>query len=65
MSQRQKNLLWLKDVLEHLSVCQQQLEWARDDEAVLVLTESMLTDLERCKQLCETLRRRTSQRSVV
>ncbi len=65
MSQRQTNLLWLKDLLEHLTACQQQLEWAEDGETVFVLTESMLADLERCKHLCETIRRRSSVRSHV
>src|SRR5258708_4156743 len=27
MSQREANLLWLRDILEHLKDCQQQLEW--------------------------------------
>src|SRR5262249_52145378 len=63
MSQRQTNLLWLKDLLEHLTPCQQQLEWAEDNETVCVLTESMLSDLERCKRLCEAIRRRASSQS--
>ena len=29
MSQRESNLLWLKDMLEHLLACQRQLEWRR------------------------------------
>ncbi|HLJ96798.1 MAG TPA: hypothetical protein VKU02_26730 [Gemmataceae bacterium] len=60
MSQRDHNLLWLKDTLEHLRTCQQQLEWAKDAEAVQVLTETMLRDLERCRRLCETLHERAS-----
>ena len=64
MSQRQTNLLWLKDLLEHLTGCQQQLEWAEDGEAVIVLTESMLNDLERCKRLCEAIRRRAETQSL-
>ena len=32
MSQREANLLWLKDMLDHLTTCQQQLEWAQDAE---------------------------------
>jgi hypothetical protein len=65
MSQRLKNLLWLKDILEHLSACQQQLEWAEDGDTVFVLTESMLADLDRCKRLCEAIQRRSSARSPV
>lgn len=58
MSQREMNLLWLKDTLEHLVGCQEQLEWARDSETVRVLTQSMLRDLECCRRLCEALHRR-------
>ena len=60
MSQRENNLLWLKDTLEHLLTCQQQLEWAKDGDAVHVLTETMLRDLECCKRICESLHHRAS-----
>lgn len=63
MNQRETNLLWMKDILEHLRGCQQQLEWAEDNETVRVLTESMVADLERCKRLCESLNRRAAQRT--
>ena len=49
MSQRESNLLWLKDMLEHLSACQQQLEWTADAETIRVLTEAMLRDLDCCR----------------
>ncbi|HKB34907.1 MAG TPA: hypothetical protein VKD72_00540 [Gemmataceae bacterium] len=65
MSQRESNLLWLKDLLEHLTACKQQLEWAEDNETIRVLTETMLADLDRCKRLCETMHRRTTQHSTV
>jgi hypothetical protein len=64
MSQRESNLLWLKDVIEHLSACRQQLEWAEDSETVRVLTETMMRDLECCRRLCEGLRRRQRQQQV-
>jgi hypothetical protein len=57
MSQRQSNLLWLKDLLEHLRACQKQLEWAEDRETVHGLTDAMLRDLESCRRLCESLKR--------
>ena len=57
MSQRDSNLLWLKDLLAHLSSCQKQLQWAEDADAVHVITESMLRDLECCRRLCEKLNR--------
>jgi hypothetical protein len=65
MSQRQTNLLWLKDLLEHLTACRQQLEWAEDSETVRVLTESMLADLDRCKRLCDALHRRSAAQPCV
>ena len=60
MSQRENNLLWLKDTLEHLKTCQQQLQWAENAQAVHVLTETMLRDLECCRRICETLHDRAS-----
>jgi hypothetical protein len=65
MSQRDSNLLWLKDMLDHLSNCQQQLTWAEDAETVSVLTETMLRDLDCCRRLCESLGRRARLRVAV
>ena len=59
MSQREANLLWLKDMLEHLTACQRQLEWATDKETIRLLTETMLRELERCQRLCELLHQRS------
>jgi hypothetical protein len=57
MSPRETNLLWLRDLLEHLASCQKQLEWAEDGESITVLTDAMLRDLERCQRLCEAIQR--------
>jgi len=65
MSQRDSNLLWLKDVLEHLTTCQQQLTWAEDAETVQLLTETMIRDLECCRRLCESMHRRASLQHAV
>lgn len=65
MSQRESNLLWLKDLLEHLSASQERLQWARDAEIIHVLTESMMRDLECCRRLCETLDRRSHLEAAV
>jgi hypothetical protein len=65
MSQRESNLLWLRDILEHLSAARQQLEWTEDQETIRVVTENMLRDLERCQRLCESLRQKPSVRSAV
>jgi len=61
MSQRETNLLWLRDTLEHLAANQQLLEWAEDPDAIRMLTEAMLRDLERCQQVCKTLYQRSLQ----
>jgi hypothetical protein len=58
MSQRDANMLCLRDTLEHLSANQQRLEWMEDPEAIRLLTETMVRDLVRCQRLCEGLRRR-------
>lgn len=55
MSRRDSNLLWLKDLLEHLCATRQQLEWADEAETVQVLTEAMIRDLNCCRRLCATL----------
>jgi hypothetical protein len=65
VSQRDTNLLWLKDMLDHLSACRKQLEWAESPEAVQVITETMLRDLESCRRLCESLRRRSAPQPAV
>jgi hypothetical protein len=65
MSQRETNLLWLKDTLEQLTATQQQLEWTSDPETNRVLTEAMIRDLERCTRLCSALQRRSYQTIAV
>jgi hypothetical protein len=60
MSQRETNLLWLKDMLNQLTACQQQLQWAEDPATIEVLTEAMLRDLDCCRRLCDNLRRRAT-----
>ncbi|MHB1424152.1 MAG: hypothetical protein ACYC3I_13330 [Gemmataceae bacterium] len=64
MSQRDANMLCLRDTLEHLSVNQQRLEWTEDAEALHLLTQNMIRDLVRCQRLCESLRQRCSLERV-
>jgi len=56
MRNRQSTLLWMKDLIEHLSKCHDQLEWAADGHTETFLTETMLVDLHECQRLCEQLR---------
>lgn len=64
MSQRDANILCLRDTLEHLAVNQQRLEWTEDADAVHLLTENIMRDLRRCQRLCESLRRHCSLEPV-
>jgi hypothetical protein len=65
MSQRDANILWLKDLLGHLGSCQRQLEWAEDSETVRLVTENMLRDLDSCRRICDSLRRRLESTAAV
>ena len=65
MSRRESNILWLRDMLEHLTACRDRLEWAEDPESARLITETMLRDLERCQRLCESLLHRPSVRQAV
>ncbi len=56
MRNRRHTLLWMKDLIEHLSRCHDQLEWTSDDETQSFLAEAMLGDLDQCQRLCEQLR---------
>jgi hypothetical protein len=65
MSQRDSNLLWLKDIIEHLGECRQQLQWTQDVDTVHVVTETMLRDLECCRRICEALHRQAALQHAV
>jgi hypothetical protein len=56
MRNRRHTLLWMKDLIEHLSQCHDQLQWTNDDATQSFLTEAMLGDLDQCQKLCEQLR---------
>ena len=61
MGHRETTMLWLRDSLEHLTNTRQQLEWTEDPDAIRLLTDTMLRDLERCRRLVEALRQRSLQ----
>jgi hypothetical protein len=66
MCQRDKDMLWLSDMLDHLRHCQRQLSWTDDTETIEILTDAMLRDLERCRRLCEAMTGQSSlQHSAV
>ena len=64
MSQRDANILCLRDTLEHLTANQQRLEWTEDPDSIRLITENMIRDLVRCQRLCESMRRRCSLERV-
>jgi hypothetical protein len=55
MSQRQADLLRMRDMLEHLHLCHQQLQEFDEPNTVHYLTETMLRNLESCRRLCQNL----------
>lgn len=55
MRNRQNTLLWMKDLIEHMTRCHEQLQWTPDGPATNFLTESMMVDLSECRRLCEQL----------
>jgi hypothetical protein len=62
MSDRHHTLLWMKDLIEHMKSCQEQLQWASDGPSESFLTEALLVDLTECRTLCERLRSGRSPR---
>jgi hypothetical protein len=65
MSQRDRNMLWLSDMLNHLRHCHRQLSWTDEPETIDILTDAMLRDLERCRRLCESMTVPSSLQSAV
>jgi len=64
MRNRHETLLWMKDIIEHMNRCHEQLQWAADSPTVSFLTESMMVDLTECRRLCEQLQPSPRTRSL-
>lgn len=64
MRNRQSTLVWMKDLIDHLNRCHEQLQWASDGRTEAFLTESMLVDLSECRKLCEQLQDRPRARGL-
>jgi len=56
MRDRQTTLLWMKDLIEHMARCHEQLQWAEEGASARFLTESLLVNLTECQMLCERLK---------
>lgn len=58
MSDRQTTLLWIKDLIDHMNHCQEQLQDSPGGPGESFLTDALLVDLTECRRLCEQLRSR-------
>lgn len=56
MRDRHNTLLWMKDLIDHMSRCHEQLQWNADLQTESFLAESMIGNLTECRRLCEELR---------
>jgi hypothetical protein len=63
MRNRRHTLLWMKDLIEHMSRCHDQLEMTNDGETQSFLADSLIGDLNECQKLCEQLRSGHSRQS--
>ncbi len=61
MRDRQTSLLWMKDLIEHMKQCHDQLEWSSDAQTEAFLTDAMLADLSECRRICDQFRVRSSR----
>ena len=52
---RRNTLLWMKDLLDHMSRCHDQLQWASDGDTETFLADALIGDLNECQKLCEQL----------
>jgi hypothetical protein len=66
MRNRRQTLLWMKDLIDHMNRCHEQLQWADDDESTRsFLTESLMVDLSECHRLCEQLQDHPARRHAL
>jgi hypothetical protein len=56
MRNRRDLLLWMKDLLDHMNQCHEQLQWASDGQTEAYLAETLMVDLSECKKLCDQLK---------
>lgn len=65
MRNRRETLLWMKDLIDHMSRCQEQLQWAGDGATEAFLTDSLMVNLSECQRLCEQLQTQPRGRGLV
>lgn len=54
MTERQTKLHWMRDILDHLRTCHEQLPLA-NEPSQRCLAESMKRDLDEFRRLCDSL----------
>jgi hypothetical protein len=58
MSQRQAELILLRNLLQHMESYVDQLTWTNDPHSIHYLAETLLRDLEASRRLCLQVHRR-------
>lgn len=56
MRERQSQLLWMKDLIEHMARCHEQLQWTDEGPSAAFLADALHVDLRQCLRLCDELR---------
>ena len=56
MRDRQTTLIWMKDLIEHMRECHEQLQWAGEGAAGSFLADTLIADLAECRKLCDRLK---------
>ena len=64
MRNRRETLLWMKDLIEHMSQCHEQLQWAGEGSTESFLTDALMVDLTECRRLCEQLQTQPRTREL-
>ena len=56
MTNRRDMMIWMKDLIDHMAHCHDQLQWASEGPMEAFLADSLLGDLTQCQRLCEQIR---------
>jgi hypothetical protein len=64
MRNRRHTLLWMKDLLDHMNQCHEQLQWASDGRTEAYLAETLLVDLTECQKLCQQLKPHSREATI-
>ena len=65
MRTRRQTLLWMKDLIDHMSRCHEQLQWSDEGPTESFLTDAMMVDLNEFRRLCEQLQVGAGRRSAL